>query len=316
MAREDCPVPRPFCASFTALICAAAACLLPLAPGARPAGAERLPLQVEYPGADRDDHAGRYRAGPDLDRPHQLSSAAKPRRSARQREAWQISKGRAATDVLPDDQAIELVSEGLKRRDSYGWSILRDDAVGFAVGIPAKLVKLVAAAQRGQWAVVSRRRRGRTFCRHVLRQPQLPDHQHALCKDEGRRGLSCPQRDGVRRSSSGRRGRDTFTKATCLATGLAAVVITVDTDRAGTDGVLFAAAASSLVVGRNFDPSARPRPVIEELPPAPIGESDGEVTRPQASGKAPASVDTAGTTTRLQARAPQWRRSSRRRGLR
>ena len=64
-------------------------------------------------------------------------------------QAWQAAKHRPLTETLPDDQAVELVSEGLKRRDEAGWAILRDDAVGFAVGIPAKLTKLAPPQSDG-----------------------------------------------------------------------------------------------------------------------------------------------------------------------
>lgn len=295
MAREDSPVPALSVRLHT-VICAAAACLLPLTPGA----AQPVPSAFHYKWntpvpTEMITPADIEQALIWTGHISVIGGETSARKAA---QAWQISKGRAATDVLPDDQAIELVSEGLKRRDSYGWAILRDDAVGFAIGIPAKLVKPAPPRNEdnGLWYHAdgaighsAGMYYGSPNCRTitaVFAKMKVGATYHARSETAF---------VVLKRTA----GRDTFTKATCLATGLAAVVITVDTDRAGTDGVLFAAAANSLVVGRNFDPSARPRPVVEELPPAPIGESDGEVTRPQAAGKAPASVDTAGTTTRL-----------------
>ncbi|MBX9947103.1 MAG: serine protease, partial [Reyranella sp.] len=50
------------------------------------------------------------------------------------------------------------------------------------------------------------------------------------------------------------------------------------------------------------NPSARPRPRIEELPPAPPGMADGDVARPQpaSSSTPPSTVDSDGTTARLE----------------
>ncbi|GEP58267.1 hypothetical protein [Reyranella soli] len=54
-------------------------------------------------------------------------------------QAWQKSKGYQQTDRLSDEQTAQLVKDALKERDSVGWSILRDPAVGFAIGVPTKL---------------------------------------------------------------------------------------------------------------------------------------------------------------------------------
>ena len=51
-------------------------------------------------------------------------------------QAWQKSKGHPLTDKLPDEQMVELVSDALKEREDVGWSVLRDQAVGVAVGFP------------------------------------------------------------------------------------------------------------------------------------------------------------------------------------
>lgn len=295
MDGEDPPVPALFM-RFRTLACAAAACLLPLMPGA----AQQVPSAFHYKWntpvpTEMITPADIEQALIWTGHISVIGGETSARKAA---QAWQVSKGRPATEVLPDDQALELVSEGLKRRDSYGWSILRDDAVGFAVGIPAKMVKPSSPRNEdnGLWyhadGAVGHSAGmyyGSPNCRNF-------DALFAKTKvGSTYRARNETTFVTLHRSA----GRDTFTKAMCLATGLAAVVIAVDSDRAGTDGVLFAAAASSLVVNRNFDPSARPRPRIEELPPAPIGEADGEVTRPRVSGQAPANVDTAGTTTRL-----------------
>ena len=57
---------------------------------------------------------------------------------------WQTSKGYQATGTLTAEQTSSLVTQGLELRDSYGWSTLVDPAIGYSVGIPAKLATLNA----------------------------------------------------------------------------------------------------------------------------------------------------------------------------
>ena len=54
-------------------------------------------------------------------------------------QAWQKAKGHQPTDKLSDEQTAQLIKDALKERDAVGWSILRDPAVGFAIGVPTKL---------------------------------------------------------------------------------------------------------------------------------------------------------------------------------
>ena len=81
-----------------------------------------------------------------LDAVYKGELAAAVRKAA---QAWQKSKGHTTTDKLPDEQKVELLAEGLKERDDVGWSMLRDSAVGFAVGFPAKLVTFGAPRTEG-----------------------------------------------------------------------------------------------------------------------------------------------------------------------
>lgn len=214
-------------------------------------------------------------------------------------QAWQASKRRAVTESLPNDQAVELVSEGLKRRDEAGWAILRDDAVGFAVGIPTKLTKLAPPQVDG---------------------PGMWYHADGtVTQSVGVRygGASCKALEGiyatlVRKGDSYRTlltdgfviigvsaGSQSLTRAICHAGGIIVTVTTASDDRPELQRALFAATMAGTTVYRTFNPSARPRPRIEELPPAPMDTADGHVTRPAPTGAAPANVDTAGMTDRL-----------------
>ncbi len=222
--------------------------------------------------------------------------AAAARKAA---QAWQAAKRRPVTDSLPDDQAVELVSEGLKRRDEAGWAILRDDAVGFAVGIPTKLTRLAPPQSDGSamWYHAD----------GIVGQSVGVRYGGASCITIGtvytsllRRGDSYRVRldDGFAIiGSSG--GNTVLTRGICHPGGIIITVTAVPNDRPDLQRSLFAATMSGTAVYRTFNPTARPRPRIEELPAAPMDAADGQGARPQPTGTAPANVDTAGMTDRL-----------------
>src|SRR5262245_7292445 len=60
-------------------------------------------------------------------------------------QSWQVSKKYKPTDELPDEQVAELLAEGDKQRDSFGWAKLEDKSIGFSIGVPTKLVKFLSA---------------------------------------------------------------------------------------------------------------------------------------------------------------------------
>jgi hypothetical protein len=41
-------------------------------------------------------------------------------------QSWQTSKGYTATETMPDEQISELLSEGAKQRDAFGWATMDD----------------------------------------------------------------------------------------------------------------------------------------------------------------------------------------------
>ena len=213
--------------------------------------------------------------------------------------AWQAAKRLPLTATLTDDQAVELVSEGLRRRDEAGWSFVRDDSVGFAAGIPAKLVKLTPPQPDGSFlqyqadGVVSQTiivRYGTPNCRTIGKlyasMVRKSDTYHARLGD----GFAIIAPSG---------GSQALTRAVCHPGGVVVVVLTIPDDRADLQRSLFAATMTSVAIGRNFNPSALPRPRLEEPPPAPMDAVDGHVTRPASTGTTPANIDTAGMTDRL-----------------
>ncbi|CAN5189149.1 hypothetical protein BH10PSE6_BH10PSE6_16630 [soil metagenome] len=62
---------------------------------------------------------------------------------------WQASHGYPQTGILSAPQTVELVREGLARRDEYGWGHLVDDTVGFSVGVPTRLASLQSPSRQG-----------------------------------------------------------------------------------------------------------------------------------------------------------------------
>jgi S1-C subfamily serine protease len=215
-------------------------------------------------------------------------------------QAWQAAKKRPLTESLPDDQAVELVSEGLKRRDDVGWAILRDDSVGFTVGIPTKLAKLATPQADGSFlnyqadGVVSQSisvKYGTPNCATMN-----TFYAAAVSKSDT---YHAKTGDGFVIMTTAAGGSQTLGRAVCHSVGVVMALITVPTDRADLATSLFTATMASVSISRNFNPSARPRPRVEEPPPAPMEAADGQVARPRSTDTAPKNVDTAGVTDRL-----------------
>ena len=214
-------------------------------------------------------------------------------------QAWQTAKRRTVTESLPDNQAIELVSEGLKKRDAAGWAILRDDSVGFAVGMPTRLAKLSPPQAEGSvlWYHADGSvgqsvgvRYGGASCialGTLYTSLQKKGNSYRTKSEEGFAIVSPSGNSQV------------LTRALCHPGGIIFTVTTVPNDRPELQRALFAATMAGTVINRTFNPSARPRPKLEELPAAPMEAADGQVARPRPTGTAPANLDTAGMTDRL-----------------
>ena len=89
-------------------------------------------------------------------------------------QAWQKAKGHQPTDRLSDEQTAQLIKDALKERDSVGWSILRDPAVGFAIGVPTKLASFGTPHIDGSTLYYSRRRHDYPVDRLPSRLSDLP----------------------------------------------------------------------------------------------------------------------------------------------
>jgi S1-C subfamily serine protease len=216
-------------------------------------------------------------------------------------QAWQKSKGHAATDALPPEQTIELVSQALKERDEVGWSILHDTAVGFAIGVPTKFVTFGTPRNEGS---------GLWYPGGGGVQQTIGVHQgYPSCRSMETVYASLAgaayrsrQMDGV--VALFRNGdRNSYLLWRCHIAGSVMAEMTAPVEVLQAHPGLFSAMVSSLVILRTPDPTQRPRPKVEDLPLAPSGFSDEETTpsKPQAKAKsaAPSPVSDTGRTEAL-----------------
>ena len=215
-------------------------------------------------------------------------------------QAWQISRGHRATDKLSDKETSELIQQALKEREAVGWSVLRDPAVGFSVGVPAKLLELRTPQIDG--GALAYRADG------AVSQTVFVNYGSPSCKNMGavydRMTAGATSRS---RTMNGfvvlfRQGdRATYLKMACHASGSISTEMTMPADMLEKHPGMFAAMASSLMFLRLPDPTVRPKPRIDELPLAPSGFSEEQVARSQAKPKAakPADIDESGKTAAL-----------------
>lgn len=213
---------------------------------------------------------------------------------------WQKSKGYKPTDKLTDEQSKELVLQALKERESVGWSQLRDPAVGFAVGVPAKFVTFGTPRADGGTLVYQGTGTVSQGIGVNLGYPRCTSMDGLYLK------LSAGAAFRARKDNwfvvLHRHGdQSTYYKMTCHATGSIWTEMTVSQETLDKHPGLFAAMATSLVLLRNPDPTVRPRPRVEELPTAPTGFSDEEASRqqPKAKSTKAVSIDETGKTAAL-----------------
>ena len=217
-------------------------------------------------------------------------------------QAWQKSKGLAPTETLSDEQRVELVPQALKERDDVGWSVLRDTAVGFIVGVPAKLLTFGTPRNEGSalWyygtGAVSQ------IGRRAYGLSGLQEHGHAL--RDGRRKARYRLRQEYGFVALFRHGdRNSYLSWTCNPAGSISTEMTVPVDMLETHRGLFAAMASSLRILRTPDPTVRPRPGSRSCRSHPrlsrTRKSPARKPKARAKASAPSAIDEAGKTEAL-----------------
>ncbi|WP_296332932.1 serine protease [Reyranella sp.] len=199
---------------------------------------------------------------------------------------WQTSKGFQATGTLTASQKMDLVREGLKARDTHGWALMIDDAIGFSVGIPTKFsTPQPPTRSQGDWWYEASGAFGHTVT-------VIPRKAACASMDEMFNALlsiSAPDREVTYQARkddwfviAGRRGEHRFyTRAQCRDQAIVRVIMSVHASQAEALGFMFVAVANSLSLKPTLNAQAQPSPRIV-FPPPPPGYA-AAATRPYPS---------------------------------
>ena len=217
-------------------------------------------------------------------------------------QSWQKAQGLPVTGKLTDDETRDLVRDGLKERDAVGWSVMRDPAVGIAVGVPANHVTFGTPQFNGGTLVYPGGGDIRQVVSVELGSPNCTS-LGALYARTTERATAKARGENWFVGQFDRGDRTSFLKAICHSNGMVATEMTVPAELLRKHPGLFPAMAASLAMLRIPDPSVRPRPRIEELPQAPSGFSDEHASRPEPKPKGKstkaAAIDESGQTPTL-----------------
>lgn len=212
------------------------------------------------------------------------------------KQAWLTSKKYKIADELTDEQTVELVKEGLKKRDSFGWAILRDKSIGFEVGIPTRLT--TAGTPKYQLGGLVYPAEGEVS-HHVVVNYGAPNcldldlHMRRIASDAN---VRVRLDDGFAYMS---RTFETVTvgRATCSLNGMVTAVMSVPASKASKLEPMFVALAYGVRISGRFNPTLSPRPKVEEFPFASMGlPNDDPLYTPSQSSKEIAKRDPSGTT--------------------
>lgn len=189
--------------------------------------------------------------------------------------SWLSSKGYPTSETLTRDQAVELVTAAIAKRDAFGWATLADDAIGFSVGVPTKLNEYMAPVWEdgvlwyrffgpvGEFISVLPHDAGCGF---------MDSFYEAVTAGTGAANRTVDYR--ARRDDwfvlSGRSGdRHFYTRSQCRQNGIVAVVINTPTTQVDSFGFLFTAMTNSLALRPYLNLKARPNPRLVFPAPAP-----------------------------------------------
>jgi Trypsin-like peptidase domain len=211
-------------------------------------------------------------------------------------QSWQTSRGYKATDTLADEQVSELLAEGDKQRDSFGWSKLEDKSIGFSIGVPTKLVKFLSARTdngnfwydfEGSVRYTVGVRYGDVSCSNV-------DLQLARIVSVTKPTFKVRYTDGYAIGGEGS-GQTGYLRVVCRTSGVVIAGVDIATSQMGKLGVLIPAMADSLLVSRHFNPTAIPRPKLE-LPTPTAGDIVAVSAARPTAAKPAANIDGDGKT--------------------
>lgn len=214
--------------------------------------------------------------------------------------SWLIAKGYPPADSLTNDQAVELLMQGLKVRDNVGWAVLSDPSVGFKVGMPTKLTELQSPIWKDGGLQYSAFGPVGNFV------TVFPDF---TCKNldalyeiltmplPGQRDVHYKARKDDWFVVSGDAGERHFYRRTqCRSRGTVTAIMNMPLDLTGTFGFMLTAMSNSFFVSQSLNPAARPAPRFEYPPPSPWEASHVGRTPAPAPVPAPLGVDRTGRT--------------------
>lgn len=205
-------------------------------------------------------------------------------------QSWQKATARTPSGKLDEAQTRALVQDALKEREAVGWSVMRDPAVGIAVGVPARLATFGTPRVDGSALVY----------RAVGEVTQLVSVQlgtpncHSMDAVYGRlapRAISRMRAENWLMALLRQGDSYTYVKMVCHANGMVSTEMTASSEVIARHPGLFGAMANSLVLLRTPDPTVRPKPRVDELPPAPGRFSDEVAERPVGKTKSSKSSD-------------------------
>ena len=205
-------------------------------------------------------------------------------------QGWQRSRRYPVTQILPDDQLDELVGEGTKRRESVGWSVLRDKAMGFSIGVPTRLARFLST-RHDTGAIWYDFEGSLGYGIGIWHgQPNCATMDSFFTQTQKTtRTIYRARHDDQLTLADESSGRLNFVKAICRPSGVIAVGMNIPIEQFPAHGMLIAAMVDSLKVGRSFNATSIPQPGIDELPPptpdlrAEYGRERRPVPKPAAS---------------------------------
>jgi len=216
-------------------------------------------------------------------------------------QSWQTSKGYKATDNLPDEEVAELLADGDKQRESFGWAKFEDKSIGFSIGVPTKLLKFLGARTsnrafmydfEGSIRYLLAVRYGDMHCGNLNQMfASTMNGSRAIFR---RPTFKAKYSDGFAVAGEGD-GVIGFLRLACTTSGV--VIAGIDIAKSDEDklGVLIPAMADSLSVSRQFNPTAIPRPKLDQ--PTPTARDIVAVSAARSTAAKPAAnVDGEGKT--------------------
>ncbi len=188
---------------------------------------------------------------------------------------WLAAKGYSTGETLTRNQAAELVTEAIAKRDAFGWATLTDDAIGFSIGVPTKLNERSAPVWEdgalwyryygpvGEFISVMPHDAGCGI---------MDSFYDAIVAGSGAadRTVDYKARKDDWFVYSGRSGdRHFYARAQCRQSGIVTAVMNTPTTEVNSFGFLFTAMTNSLMLRPFLNPKARPNPRLVFPGPAP-----------------------------------------------